>query len=161
MILAAGLGTRLRPLSDLLPKPALPVRGVPVIGGLLSLLSAHGFREVLVNLHHLPDRMQRAAEASCPAEVELRFSHEETLLGTGGGIRRAVDFLRGSDVCLVLGGDMLLDLDLTALISAHEERQRRVTLVLRDDPRAGNFGTIGIGEEGSVRKQVFTRSGCA
>lgn len=152
MIVAAGLGTRLRPLTDLRPKPALPVRGIPVIAYGLALLAHHGVREVVVNLHHRPDDLREAARRWCPPNLELHFSHEPQLLDTGGGIRRVASFLEGSDPCLLLGGDMLLDADLGALVRRHRAEERAVTLLLRDDPRAKTFGTIGVDREGRVRR---------
>jgi mannose-1-phosphate guanylyltransferase len=152
MILAAGLGTRLRPFSELRAKPALPVRGIPVIGYLLELLASHGIQEVIVNLHHLPDTIRRAVAEFTPRGMQIEFSEEEAPLGTGGGIRRAAGFLRESEPSLVLAGDMLLDLDLGALVARHRDRQDLTTLVLRRDSRAGRFGTIGIDEEQRVRR---------
>ena len=131
MIVAAGLGTRMRPLTELRPKPAVPVRGIPLVAFQLELLAAHGVREVIVNAHHLPEVLVEAAERSCPPGMSVEFSVEETLLGTGGGIARAAQFLRESDPCLILGGDMLLDADLTALCDAHRARDAAVTFLLR------------------------------
>jgi mannose-1-phosphate guanylyltransferase len=152
MIVAAGLGTRLLPLTRLLPKPALPVRGVPLVAFQLALLARHGATEVVINTHHLPDALETAARAWCPPGVALRFSREPELLGTGGGIRRVADFLRGSDPCLLLGGDMLLDADLGALVRWHRAGGHGVSLLLREDPRAERFGTIGVDPEGRVRR---------
>jgi len=152
MIVAAGLGTRLLPLTRLLPKPALPVRGVPLVAFQLALLARHGAREIVINTHHLPDALEAAARAWRPDGVTLRFSREPELLGTGGGIRRVADFLRESDPCLLLGGDMVLDADLGALVRRHREGGHDVTLLLREDPRAGRFGTIGVDREGRVRR---------
>jgi NDP-sugar pyrophosphorylase family protein len=152
MIVAAGLGTRLMPLTRWRPKPAVPVRGVPLIAYSLALLARHGVDEVWVNLHHLPDPLEAAAREWCPAGVRLHFSLEEELLGTGGGIRRVAHFLRESDPCVIIGGDMLLDCDLGALARTHRERDAAATLLLRDDPRAERFGTIGIDDDGCVRR---------
>ncbi|MEZ4291625.1 MAG: nucleotidyltransferase family protein [Myxococcota bacterium] len=138
MILAAGLGTRLRPLSALRAKPALPVLGRPVISLLLELLARHGVREVLINLHHLPETIRSAVAGDCPDGIEVEWSEEPRPLGTGGGIRRAADFLRGSPECVVLAGDMLFDADLAALARTHR-RSGRGAIVLRDDPRADRF----------------------
>ncbi len=150
MIVAAGLGTRLRPLTEWLPKPAVPVRGIPLIAYQLALLAHHGVREVVVNTHHLPERLEAAARRHCPPGLALTFSRERELLDTGGGIRRVAAFLRESDPCLLVGGDMLLDVDLGALVRAHRERGAAVTLLLREDPRAAEFGSIGVDREGVV-----------
>lgn len=153
MIMAAGRGTRLRPLSELCPKAAMPVRGIPLIAYNLVLLARSGVSEVAINLHPLPDVLREAAHRYCPPGVDLHFSEEETLLDTGGGIRRVASFLRESDPCLVLGGDMILDADLPALVALHRDRGDAVTLLLLDgDPRAAEFGTIGADAEGCVRR---------
>ena len=112
MIVAAGLGTRLRPLSELRPKPAMPVRGLPLITYQLELLAHHGVTEVILNVHHLPEVLMETALRCCPPGMTIEFSVEEEILDTGGGIRRAARFLRESDPCLVIGGDMVLDASL-------------------------------------------------
>jgi NDP-sugar pyrophosphorylase family protein len=152
MIVAAGLGTRLRPLTLHRPKPALPVRGLPLVAYTLALLRSHGVREVVINAHHLPHVLEEAARRQCPEGLALRFSREERLLDTGGGIRRVAGFLRESDPCLLIGGDMLLDVDLGALVSAHRERGDAVTMLLREDPRATSFGSVGVDPAGAVRR---------
>ena len=152
MIVAAGLGTRLRPLSELRPKPALPVRGIPLIAYQLALLARHGVQEVVVNAHHLPELLMEATRRHCPAGMGLRFSLEPELLDTGGAIRQVSDFLRESDPCLILGGDMLLDADLSALLKRHRQRGDAVTMLLRRDPRADRFGSVGVDAEDCVRR---------
>ncbi len=152
MILAAGLGTRLRPLSLLRPKPALPVRGLPVIAYSLALLRRHGVREVGINLHHKGDFLREVALRAAPKGMTLTFSEEPEPLGTGGGIRKLAAFLSGSDPCLVLAGDMILDVDLDALVAHHRKREHLVTLLLRRDSRGATFGTIGVDDAGRVRR---------
>jgi NDP-sugar pyrophosphorylase family protein len=152
MIVAAGLGTRLRPLSSLRPKPVVPVRGIPLIAYPLALLAHAGVREVAVNVHHLPERLIEASHAWCPAGLAVRFSEEPELLDTGGGIARVASFLRESDPCLLIGGDMVVDLDVGALLAHHRASGRAVTAVLRRDPRASQFGTIGVDATGRMRR---------
>jgi len=152
MILAAGLGTRMRPLSSLRPKPVLPVRGIPLLAWPLAWLAEQGVREVIVNLHHLPEVTRAAAERWAPPGLALHFSEEPALLGTGGGIRRAARFLRESDPSLVLAGDAIFDFALAPLLARHRARRDAVTLVLREDPRAERFGTIGIDAGERVRR---------
>ena len=152
MILAAGLGTRMRSLAALRPKPALPIRGLPVLSHLLMWLDSQGVREVTINLHHLAEAVMEAAEAYRPPDMNLYWSREPTPLGTGGGIRRAAPFLRESDPSLVLAGDMLLDCDLAGLVARHRDREDHTTLVLREDPRAVRFGTVGLDSEDCVRR---------
>lgn len=152
MILAAGLGTRMGTLSDLRAKPALPVRGLPVLSHLLMWLDSQGVHEVMLNLHHLEETVIDAAELYRPDGMALHWSREPHPLGTGGGIRRAADFLRESDVSLVLAGDMLLDCNLKELVEIHREREDDTTLVLRDDLRASTFGSVGLDSESTVRR---------
>jgi NDP-sugar pyrophosphorylase family protein len=152
MIVAAGLGTRLRPLSDLRPKPAVPVRGLPLVAYPLTLLAHAGVTQVTLNVHHHPDVLIEAARTWCPESLDLRFSHEPDLLDTGGGIARGAGFLRESDPCLLLGGDMIVDLDVGELVAAHRRSGRTVTAVLRRDDRAERFGTIGVDRLGRMRR---------
>jgi NDP-sugar pyrophosphorylase family protein len=84
--------------------------------------------------------------------VELRFSYEQELLDTGGGIRRVVDFLRESDPAVVIGGDMLIDFPIQELLGNHRKTGAAISALLLEDPRAARFGTIGIDEEGRVRR---------
>jgi NDP-sugar pyrophosphorylase family protein len=152
MIVAAGLGTRLRPLSELRPKPAVPVRGIPLIAYQLELFARHGVSEVMINVHHLPEVLMELARRHCPRGMELHFSVEDELLDTGGSIGRVANFLRASDPCIILGADMLLDADLSTLRRRHQERGDAVTMLLRRDPRADRFGSIGVDAEGVVRR---------
>jgi NDP-sugar pyrophosphorylase family protein len=152
MIVAAGLGTRMLPLTRHRAKPALPVRGIPLIGYSLAFLARAGVDEVVINVHHLPESLVAAAERWCPPPLKLHFSHEPELLHTGGAIRRVASFLRETDPCVVLGGDMLLDFDLPGLIRRHRQGDHAATLVLREDHRAARFGTIGIDGKGCVRR---------
>ncbi len=152
MIVAAGLGTRLRPLTELRPKPALPVRAIPLIAYPLAFLAAAGVREVVINVHHLQEQLIEAAERFRPGSLTVRFSYERDLLHTGGAIRRVASFLRESETCVVLGGDMVVDLDLGALIRSHRASGRAVTAALADDPRAASFGTIGLDGAGHLRR---------
>lgn len=157
MIVAAGLGTRLRPLTELRPKPIMPVRGIPLIGYTLALLARHGVTEVVINAHHLPDLLIEATRQVCPDGLALQFSIENELLDTGGAIRQVADFLRQSDPSLIVGGDMLLDADLTHLVAGHQQNRAAFTMLLKEhDPREREFGTIGVDAQGCVRR-VGTR----
>jgi mannose-1-phosphate guanylyltransferase len=152
MIVAAGLGTRMRPLTDWLPKPAMPVRGIPLVAYGLELLAAAGVTEAIINVHHLPELLREAALRWCPPGLEVRFSFERDLLHTGGAIRRVRSFLRESEHCVILGGDMIVDLDLPGLVRAHAASDRLVTAVLADDPRIESFGSIGLDADGRLRR---------
>ncbi len=153
MILAAGLGTRMGPLSNLRAKPALPVLGRPVIAWLLELLAHHGVEETAVNLHHLPRSIENAVNRFAPSGLSVTYSREVTPLGTGGGIASQADFLAQSEPALVLAGDMVLDCDLTTLVAQHRESGADCTLVLQAKCRQNqHFGTLGIDAQGSLRR---------
>jgi len=152
MILAAGLGKRMRPLSEMRAKPALPVLGRPVIAWLLEWLHAHSVDDVMINLHYRPESVEQAARHFAPQDMALHWSREPVTLGTGGGIALARSYLEASDPAVVLAGDMLLDVDLSALVEAHRASGAACTLVLRRDPRHQQFGTIGVDTKGGVRR---------
>ena len=106
MILAAGLGTRLRPLTDTVPKPLLPVAGTPAVVRLMRWLRGAGIREIVINLHHLPDRIEDALGNGDLFDVDIVYSREPELLGTGGGIKKALTLL-GDGPFLVINGDVV------------------------------------------------------
>src|SRR5579883_2046619 len=108
IILAAGLGTRLRPLTNNLPKPLLPIAGAPLIVWNLLLLRRHGVTEVIVNLHHLGHLIEQELGDGSRFGMTLAYSHEPVILGTGGGIKQAEPFFKGEPF-LVLNGDTLLE----------------------------------------------------
>lgn len=153
MILAAGLGTRLRPLTDSLPKPLLPVAGMPLIVWNLLLLRKHGIREVIVNLHYLGDLIERELGDGSKWDMSLTYSHEWTLLGTGGGIKQAQWFF-GNEPFLVLNGDTLLELDVGAVMSCHRDGAALATMVLRNDPDADRWGAVEIDDRQHVLRII-------
>ncbi|MFP6654825.1 MAG: sugar phosphate nucleotidyltransferase [Myxococcota bacterium] len=152
MILAAGLGTRMQPLTHYRAKPALPIRGRPLISLLLEFLSRQDCHEVMINLHHRSDTIRKAVAADHPADLDIHWSQEPVPLGTGGGIRRAADFLAAEEACVVLASDMLLDVPLKALFDRHLASGRQATLLLREDPRTAIFGSIGVNSAGFVTR---------
>jgi len=139
MILAAGLGTRLRPLTDVTPKPLLPVAGTPMIVWNLLLLKRHGIREVVINLHHLGAMIPQALGDGSAFGMRLIYSNEPVILGTGGGIKQAEPHFHGEPV-LILNGDTLFELDLGALIAFQ----------LRQDPEAARWGLVEVTDRGEV-----------
>ncbi|MBV9877659.1 MAG: nucleotidyltransferase family protein, partial [Verrucomicrobia bacterium] len=139
-VLGAGLGTRLRPLTDLVPKPLLPIFGKPIITFVLDHLIAYGVERFVINTHHLPDQINRLFDANINERElvltgsyrgrEVRVVYEPALLETGGGIRNAAPLL-GDEPFFVYSGDLLTDLDLHQLVDAHHSGGRAVTLALR------------------------------
>jgi len=149
MILAAGLGTRLRPLTNTIPKPLLPVGGAPLIVWNLLLLKRHGFRQVVINLHHLGSMIEQALGTGSKFGIRIMYSHEPVILGTGGGIKQAEPHFSGEPV-LILNGDTLVELDLEALCDFHRSHNAAATLVLREDPDAAGWGLVEVGEKGQI-----------
>lgn len=146
MILAAGLGTRLRPLTYTIPKPLLPVGGVPLIVWNLLLLRRHGFRQVVINLHHLGPMIEQALGTGSKFGMRIIYSHEPVILGTGGGIKQAEAHFSGGPV-LILNGDTLVELDLEALCDFHRASHAAATLVLREDSNAVSWGLVEVEEK--------------
>jgi len=151
MILAAGFGTRLRPLTDRTPKPLVPVAGFPMIAYPLTLLRAAGIKEVVINLHHLGEQIREALGDGSRYGVSIEYSVEDPILDTGGAIRKARSFLdRGTFV--VLNSDMICDLDLSEAIAHHRRHGALATMVLRPDPEAARYGVIEIDAETRIRR---------
>ncbi|MCU0242153.1 MAG: NDP-sugar synthase [Vicinamibacteria bacterium] len=150
MILAAGLGTRMRPLTLEVPKPALPVLNRPLLHWTLAHLARHGIREAIINLHHLPEAIEKAVGSGRRFGLKVRYSLEQEILGTGGGLRRALRLL-GDDPFLVVNGDVLFDFDLTALMRRHLASKACATLALRRNPEPRRYTPIVMEAEGRIR----------
>ena len=152
MLLAAGLGTRLRPLTDLRPKPIVPVANRPLAAFAMQELARSGVRSIVANSHPQPDRVESTLKAACPEGVELRFSREMTLLGTGGGLRKArALFDEPQASVIVMNGDTLFAPDFGRAYVEHLDRGAVATMILRRTPDPGRFGAIGIDGDGWVR----------
>ncbi len=151
MILAAGLGTRLQPLTDRLPKPLLPLMLVPMVGHLLAQLRCQGVREVVINGHHLADQLAAWIGDGSRWGVRLSFTPEPEILGTAGALKNAESLLHGEPF-LVINADVLADFDLQALWTWHRARGALVTMVVRPDPAARLFGVVVVDEGDRVRR---------
>lgn len=160
MVLAAGLGTRLRPLTLERPKPAVPVANRPLAWFAIDHLARAGATRVVLNTHHLAGVLRAELEGSAPRGVELVLLHEETLLGTGGAMANAREALigdgAGDEPVVVMNGDILFAPDLAAAIATHVRLGAVATMVLRSDPDAARYGAIEIDAEGRVRRLLGT-----
>ena len=144
MILAAGYGERMLPLSSTLPKPLLPVLGTALLEVTAAKLARCGALETHCNLFHLPDAIEGHAKR---AGLEIAFHRERELLGTGGGIGNMADAVAGFDATLLMNGDVLCDADYAPALSFHEARGALVTLVLAPPgPRAN----VLVGDDGAI-----------
>jgi NDP-sugar pyrophosphorylase family protein len=149
MLLAAGEGRRMLPLTRTLPKPAIPVLGRPLAVQILRRLAQAGVTDAVVNLHHLPDVVREViAKHDGPALPRVRYSMEEVIRGTAGGLRLAAPKLRGSGTIVVTNADFLADVDLAAALAAHRASGCPATLVLTT-ARPG-YGTVDVAADGRV-----------
>ena len=151
MILAAGLGTRLRPLTERLPKPLLPVVGRPLVDWNLLLLRRHGITDAIVNLHHLGDLIERELGDGSAFGMRLAYSREPVLLGTGGGLKQAEPFF-GGEPFLAINADTLVEIDLGALMAAHRNGRALATMALREDPDADRWGALEVEASGRIAR---------
>jgi mannose-1-phosphate guanylyltransferase len=141
MVLAAGYGLRMRPLTLLRAKPALPVLGRPLLQWTIERLARAGVREVMVNLHHLPDTITAALGDGRRLGVRVRYSHEPEILGTGGGPRAVRPFF-GDEPFLLVNGDVLFDFDLRELLDRHAGSGAGATLALRRNPDPAAYSPV-------------------
>jgi len=143
MVLAAGLGTRLRPLTYEITKPMVPVLDRPVMAHILDLLDRHGLGETIANLHYFPDSIREHFGE------RLTYRYEPELLGTAGGVRACAEFF-GEGSFLVISGDALTDIDLTALAARHRESGGLATLAVKQVPNTREFGVVLHDREGRI-----------
>jgi NDP-sugar pyrophosphorylase family protein len=155
LVLTAGLGTRLRPLSFVRAKAALPVAGEPLVRRILRWLERHGVREVVLNLHHRPETIARVLGDGSDLGVRVRYSWEQPLLGSAGGPRKALPLL-DADRFLIVNGDTLTDVDPGPLEDLHASSGALVTMALIPNPDPMRYGGVVV-RDGWVRD--FTPKG--
>lgn len=150
MILAAGYGERLWPLTADRTKPALPVLGKPLVGYVAEYLAGFGITEIVVNLHHHPDSVRRSLGDGSQFGVTLEYIHEPVILGTSGALDNARALLEGGTF-IVVNGKLITDLDLNAALREHRSRNALATLVLRPNPKFERFSFVEL-ENGLVKR---------
>ncbi len=149
LLLTAGLGTRLRPLSSMRAKPAVPVAGEPLVRRILRWLSAQGVVDVVLNLHHLPETVCAAVGDASDLGVRARYSWENPVLGSAGGPRRALPLV-AEDRFLVVNGDTLTDLSLSGLLAHHDRSGALVTLAVVPNTEPDRYGGVLVNDDGAV-----------
>jgi NDP-sugar pyrophosphorylase family protein len=149
LLLTAGLGTRLRPLSSVRAKPAVPVAGEPLARRVLRWLSAQGVEDVVLNLHHLPRTICAVVGEGGDLGVRVRYSWEDPVLGSAGGPRRALPLL-AADRFLVVNGDTLTDLAVADLVERHGRSGALVTLAVVPNTRPDRYGGVLVDDDGRV-----------
>jgi mannose-1-phosphate guanylyltransferase len=143
MVLAAGLGTRLRPLTYEITKPMVPVLDRPVMAHILDLLDRHGFEQVVANLHYFPETIREHFGD------RLEYRYEPELLGTAGGVRACADFF-GDEPFLVISGDALTDIDLGSFLARHHASGGIATLAVKRVADTREFGVVLHDREGRI-----------
>jgi len=149
LVLTAGLGTRLRPLTDVRAKPAIPVAGEPMIRRIITWLAAHRVTDLVLNLHHRPETLTAVVGDGADLSVRVRYSWEPRLLGSAGGPRQAVPLV-AADQFLVVNGDTIADVDLVPLMDAHRASDAMVTLALVPNREFERYGGVLIDADGRV-----------
>ncbi len=149
MILAAGKGERLRPITLERPKALIPVANRPLIEYNLRLLKQHGVDEVAINLHHMGDKIKEELGDGRRFGLRIVYSEEPVLLGTGGGIRKMSGFFK-KDAFLVINADILIDIDLQNVLAFHLAKGAFATMVLRPNPDPVRYGTIETDKSGRI-----------
>jgi mannose-1-phosphate guanylyltransferase len=143
MVLAAGLGTRLRPLTYQISKPMVPVLDRPVMEHIIDLLEEHSFTEVIANLHYFPDSIREYFGS------RISYRYEPQLLGTAGGVRGCADFF-GEESFLVISGDALTDIDLRAMAATHARTEGIATLAVKRVADTREYGVVLHDRDGRV-----------
>ncbi|QMS91878.1 NDP-sugar synthase [Nostoc edaphicum CCNP1411] len=164
MILAAGKGTRVRPITYTIPKPMIPILQKPVMEFLLELLRQHGFDQIMVNVSHLAEEIENYFRDGQRFGVQIAYSFEGKIdddgklegeaIGSAGGMRRIQDFSPFfDDTFVVLCGDALIDLDLTAAVKWHKEKGAIATIITKSVPKeeVSSYGVVVTDEDGRVK----------
>ncbi|HEY9886255.1 MAG TPA: NDP-sugar synthase, partial [Vampirovibrionales bacterium] len=145
MILAAGVGSRLAPITDQLPKPLIPVLGKPVLSRILELLIQNGFNEFIANTHYLGDKIEKVYAD------QITIKHEDKLSGVAGGIRVCADFLReGKDTFAIIMGDALTDINLKEMLQSHKSSGAQATIAIKQVQDTTQFGVVCFDDKGTV-----------
>ena len=157
LLLTAGLGTRLQPLTRIRAKAAIPVAGEPLARRIVCWLAANGVTDVVANLHHLPATLTAVLGDGSDLGTRVRYSWEQpAILGSAGGPRHALSIV-GADRFLIVNGDTLTDVALPALAAAHEAAGALVTMALVPNRQHLKYGGVLVGRDGAVTR--FVRRG--
>ena len=156
LVLTAGLATRLRPLSFVRAKAAMPVAGEPIVRRILRQLRDSGIQEAVLNLHHLPHTITRVVGDGSDLDMRIRYSWEQPVLGSAGGPRQALPLL-DAGTFIIVNGDTLTDVNITALLAEHKQSGALVTMAVVPPESGGQYGGVRIESDGVVTG--FTKRG--
>lgn len=152
MILAAGEGTRLRPLTLNTPKVMLPMAGKPLLEYILDLLRFHGITEVAINLHHLPKVVMDWLGDGRKFGIRITYSVEDPILGTAGALTKLRDFF--DDTFVVIYGDMLTNMNISSLLEFHQAKEALATVTLFEVEDPSSYGIVEIDKEHRIHRFV-------
>ena len=149
MVLAAGFGKRLQPLTRVLPKPMFPVLGRPLLSHTFDILESANISDVAINVHHLPNSIINYFKNTPHPGLNLHFSEEERILGTAGGIKKMENFLEDGPFVLI-NSDIITNIKLDKVIDFHKKNNSKLTLVVRQDISPEQYDSIEISEDGRI-----------
>jgi len=150
MILAAGLGERMRPLTDGRAKPSLPLLNRPIILQTLTYLKRYGVDEVVINIHHQPESIRGVVGDGSRIGLRVHYSEEQLILGTAGGLKKAEAHFRGGTTFIMINSDFVTDCDLGAAMEAHRQQAAAATLILAPHRPGTDYGSVEIDGDGRV-----------
>lgn len=150
MVLAAGVGSRLDPVTGQLPKPLVPVANRPVMEHIINLLKKHGITDIAANLHYLPGLIRDYFGDGTEFGVNLHLKEEKELTGDAGGVRACREFL-ADDTCIILMGDLLTDADLTHIIAEHKRKGALATIGTKEVDDVSQFGVVVTDKDGFIK----------
>jgi len=163
-LLAAGLGTRLRPITDRIPKCLVPICQKPLLGWWIDLMEKHKIKEVVINLHHLGDQVEKFIN-DYPTKIKFHFFYEEKLLGSGGTIRENKDFVQNEESFFILYADNLTNYNLTAFSEFHREKKQLLSMALFETDKPSDCGIAKVSKKNIVidfeEKPKFPKSNLA
>ncbi|MFH2202036.1 MAG: NDP-sugar synthase [Elusimicrobiota bacterium] len=150
MVLAAGAGTRLRPLTHATPKPMVPVANRPILHHVLANLARHGVRDVMLNLHAHPEQVRSYCGDGSHWGLRLKYSMEHKLLGTAGAVKKVADFFKDAPL-LIMSGDGLSDIDISRFFRFHQRRRSFATMATKAVNSRFEYGIAVTGKEGKIK----------
>lgn len=150
MVMAAGVGTRLRPLTHVIPKPMIPIVNKPVLEHTLELLASHSFQEIVINLHFRGQMINDYFRDGSKWGPKIRYSNEKNLLGTAGGVKRVEKFFK--ETFLVMSGDGLTDADLTRLVAFHKQKKALATMGLKRVDTRLDYGVTLVDQNDRIER---------
>ncbi|HEX3011817.1 MAG TPA: nucleotidyltransferase family protein, partial [Syntrophomonadaceae bacterium] len=148
MIMAAGVGNRLMPLTAEIPKPMVPMANRPLMEHIVTLLTRHGFNNIISNLYYHADNIYNYFLDGGKYGANMLYSREEELMGTAGGVKNCAWFL--DDTFVIVSGDALTDVNLTRLVDEHKKRGALATIALKEVEQVEQFGVVITNENGRI-----------